>query len=466
MSLSSLWLFLAVALPVLASLVATMSTVDLAYQLRAGREILMTGSIPTVDTWTFTVAGQPWFDQQWGAQVILRVAEALGSWTGLALLRAAATGVIVGCLLIIARRRGLGPRMAAILVLVAFAVAAPAMALRPQLLGMACFAVVLVLVDGRRERPRGLWFVPLVVAIWANLHGSFFLGPMTLGLAWLADIHDRAARPHRALVVAVVAVAAACVTPFGPLVWAYAVGLSSNPEVTARVSEWQPTTLREPAGVVFFASVAVVAVLVARGGRRISWPTIAWLGTFMAIALVAQRGIAWWPLAAVPVVAGLIPASPASVTRREPSAMRRLNLGVAIALAIAMVALLPAWRPTDPGTLAPAGLLGDAPSGITAALRAEVRPGDRILNPQAWGSWFEYALPEAAVAVDSRIELIPAGTWVDHAAATQGDPGTLERWMVDLIVIADPDAPALGRLASGGWHVVHQDPDGVVLRRP
>ena len=94
--------------------------------------------------------------------------------------------------------------------------------------------------------------------------------------------------------------------------WAYAVGLSSNPEVTARVSEWQPTTLREPAGVAFFASVAVVAVLVARSGRRIPWPTVAWLGTFMTIALFAQRGIAWWPLAAVPVVAGLIPASPAS----------------------------------------------------------------------------------------------------------------------------------------------------------
>ena len=71
MSLRALWAFLAVALPVLASLLAPLSTVDLAYQLRAGADILATGRIPSVDTWTFTMAGQPWIDQQWGAQVIL-----------------------------------------------------------------------------------------------------------------------------------------------------------------------------------------------------------------------------------------------------------------------------------------------------------------------------------------------------------------------------------------------------------
>jgi hypothetical protein len=51
-SLRSLWLFLAVALPVLASLIAGLSSVDLTYHLRAGAEMLETAAIPTVDTWT------------------------------------------------------------------------------------------------------------------------------------------------------------------------------------------------------------------------------------------------------------------------------------------------------------------------------------------------------------------------------------------------------------------------------
>ena len=192
MTLSRLWVVLAVLLPVLASLIARISTVDLAYQLRAGAEILATGRIPTVDTWTFTVQGQPWLDQQWGAQVVLRLVESVGGWVGLAVFRAVLVGVIFGGTALIAVRRGLDIRTAAVLSLIAFVVAAPALALRPQLLGMVCFVAVLLLVVDRRDHPQRLWLAPVIVAIWANLHGSFFLGPLVLGLAWLEDLHDRA----------------------------------------------------------------------------------------------------------------------------------------------------------------------------------------------------------------------------------------------------------------------------------
>ena len=137
MSLRALWWFLAIALPVLASLIAKLSTVDLAYQLRAGAEILASGRVPIVDTWTFTMAGQPWFDQQWGAQVLLRLVETVGGWIGLAVVRALIVGVIFGGTTLIAVRRGLDARTAAILSLLAFVVTAPALALRPQLFGMA-----------------------------------------------------------------------------------------------------------------------------------------------------------------------------------------------------------------------------------------------------------------------------------------------------------------------------------------
>ena len=65
MSFARLWAFLASGLPVLAAVIAPFPSVDLTYHLRAGGEILDTGRIPNVDTWTFTVAGQPWLDQQW-----------------------------------------------------------------------------------------------------------------------------------------------------------------------------------------------------------------------------------------------------------------------------------------------------------------------------------------------------------------------------------------------------------------
>lgn len=466
MSLSRLWLYLAVALPVLAAVLAPMSSVDLAYQLRAGGEIIDTRTVPSVDTWTFTAAGMPWVDQQWGAQVLLAAVHRLAGWTGLVLLRAVLTGFIVGGTVAIARSRGLDERGSAVLGIAAFIVAAPAMALRPQLFGMACFVLTLMLVVPRRDQPRRLWLVPLVVAVWANLHGSFILGPLVLGLAWVEDVHDRVVRAHRALVVLVVSALAACLTPFGPGVWGYAVGLSTDPSVTARTTEWQPTTVRDLAGLLFFAACAAVVVLLARRRDAVRWPALLWLGAFSALGLYAVRGIAWWPFAAAAAVAPLL-VSP--TLARLPVGARRLNAAVAVGVAVATVALLPLWRPTDPRTGLPVAVLTDAPPGITAALRQLVRPGDRVLNPQRWGSWLEFAFPDATVAVDSRIEFFPAQVWTDHEVVYGGLDGWQERlasWGVTVAITGPADASLARRLESLGWMRTHDDADGAIWLAP
>lgn len=472
MSTDRLWRTLAILLPALAAVIAPLSTVDLAYHLRAGAEIVATGAIPAVDSWTFTAAGTTWVDQQWGAQLVLHAVHQVGGWTGLVLLRALATGVVVASLLRVALDRGLGTRTATLLVLAAFLVAAPAMALRPQLLGMAAFAIVVLLVTRRRDHPRALWLVPLVVVAWANVHGSFFLTPVVLGLAWLQDVHDRVPTARRTLVVAAAAIVAACVTPFGPAVWLYAVGLSLDPQVTARISEWQPTSLRRPAGLVLFASFAAVVILVARRGRVVGWPSLAWLAVFAGVAIYAERGVAWWAIAAVPPVAALLAegggARP-TAARTDPPAMRRLNAGLVGVLVLVGVALLPVWRPLDEGTATPAFVLTDAPSGVTGYLRATATADDRILNHQAWGSWLEYAVPQASVAIDSRIELYPAETWTRYErvmAGAEGWEAQVADWGVTLVVVDADQRATADRFAAAGWRPLHEDADGTVLGRP
>ncbi len=471
MTMPRLWAFLAIFLPVLAALVANLPSVDLTYHLRAGGQILDGGGIPTSETWTYTATGAPWLDQQWGAQVVMAAVYRLAGWTGLVLLRATLIGVAFGLVYVIARRRGVASRRAALLTLAAFAVAAVALALRPQLFGMACFSLTLFLLSERARHPRWLWFVPVVVLVWANLHGSFFLGPLVVGLAWLEDVHERAPGTRQTLLVSLVAAAAACVTPFGPLVWVYAAGLTLNPEVTERIGEWQPTSLRSLPGILFFASVMAVVALLARSGARASWPRLAWLGAFFVIGIYAIRGVAWWPIATATLIAGwLIPAQAEGTRERLGTPfMRRVNLGVAAVLVVVGIALLPLWRPLDPGLQAPVGVVGLAPSGITATLREITRPDDRLFNPQIFGSWFEFALPHLPVALDSRIEVFPAQVWDDYEAVVDGQDGwqeILDRWGVTVVVTLADDEAFVARLAADGWVEIHRDDDGAVHVRP
>jgi hypothetical protein len=183
--------------------------------------------------------------------------------------------------------------------------------------------------------------------------------------------------------------------------------------------------------------------------------------------------VAWWPLAAVAAIAGVLVKSRAvDLARPEPLGtplLRRVNMVIAAVIIAIGVALLPVWRPTDPGLQAPVGVVGLAPPGITGALRDLARPGDRVFNPQPWGSWFEFALPDLPVAADSRIEIYPIGAWDAYSAIVAGVDGwqaQLETWKVSIVVVATEDAAFGGRLATAGWRTVFKDEDGSVVVAP
>ena len=148
---------------------------------------------PDVDTWTFTAAGLPWIDQQWGAQASSprSSSSAAGrAWRCSGRCSSGSSSVACSSSPRRARRpgqradarrvrgRGRGPRPP------------PAAPRDGALRGRAA--------PSPTGGPSGpLWLIPLIVLAWANIHGSFFLGPLVLGLAWLEDLHERVAQPHR-----------------------------------------------------------------------------------------------------------------------------------------------------------------------------------------------------------------------------------------------------------------------------
>jgi len=486
-TLPELWAFLAVALPAVAALIAPMSTVDLAYQVRAGQLMIERGAVLRTDPFTFTTGGQPWLDQQWAAQVVLGGLYELGGWALLALVRALVVGAIFWLVYRACREAGAGQRAAAGLALAAFAVAAVSLALRPQLLGMGLFALTGWLVASRRRHPRRLWIVPLLVGAWANLHGSFVLGPALLGFAWLEDRSERVPGADRTLLVALLAAAAAAVNPWGVGVWQYAVGLSADPTIRHLVTEWQVTNPASFAGAVFYLSLAGVAgaLIVSRRRRAFaSWPALLWLGLLAAIGVYAERGVAWWAIGAPPVIAALLfgdrissfgghqagrEAHPAVPPADHPERRSPVNGALAVSIVAVGILVLPFWRAASPAD-GPLPLLAAAPTEITRALEARATSTDRVFVPQALGSWFEFALPGVPVFVDSRIELFPAGVWDDYLAVSAGRPGwqaVLDRWGVTVVVVDPADQPALAAAlrVDPAWRLVYEGEDGLMFAR-
>jgi len=383
-----------------------------------------------------------------------------------------------------------------------FVIAAPALALRPQLFAIVLFAATLAILADRARHPRRLLLLPLLAIAWANLHGSFPLIVVLLGLGWLDEIGRvlvaRAAirpghGPGRATdairgstglaLLAAVSALATVITPFGIDVWRYVAHLASDPTVTSAVSEWRPPSPLDPAGALFYVSLitgfAIALLRVHADRNRVRPATFAPIATLVAfgvLGIVTGRGLAWWamilpisgaalahdggltgylprplkPLAALFSGAGT--AAAARATRRSP-----LNTIVALLLIVVGIALLPAWRAVGPAGV-PAGTLSAAPQGIAAWFRdSGVRAV--VWAPQTWGSWLEFAAPDERVAVDSRIELFPPAVWADadQVANATGDwNSVLERRGIVYLIVATALA------ASGKWVRTYEDTDGSI----
>ena len=492
LSLPELWAVLAVVLPILGALLATISTVDLAYHLRAGAIVLDQRTLPSPDTFTFTAGGLPWFDQQWAAQVAFAALFRAGGWGLLAVVRALLVGLVAWLVFRACRWAGAETRVAAWLTLSGFVVGLVALGLRPQLLGMVMFAATLAILAARGRRPGLVWAIPLIIIAWSNVHGSFFLGPAAVVVAWLEDVAGDRPGARRLLGVAVVSLGATVVNPYGTAVWSYAFGLAANPTIRRLISEWQVTSPLSFIGVLFYGSIAaVVAVVVVSIWRRTggssatrlflrrTWPTLLWMVGLVAIGAIAERGVAWWSIAAPVAVARLL-YLPAAVRANDPDAIESASASLAVrrslvptgivaVLLVAIVALLPFWRAGDP-LYGPSGLLAEAPRGITDAVLAVARPGDRIWNAERWGSWLELAVPAATVAVDSRIEFIPTDAWEDHLALSGGAAdwsAILDRRGVSIVVASSTEQESLIPLlrSSSSWTSTFEGPDGVVFVR-
>ena len=304
MTLPRLWVFLAVALPVAGHAHRAASpSVDLTYHLRAGAEILDGGGDPDrrhLDVHGgrrcrgSTSSGAPQVDPRRGLP--RRPAGPVSSCSGRCSSASSSAAVLRS-----AGGAGLGARRAALLTLggVPHRRRSPS-GLRPQLSGWrssrssCCSSPI-----GARTRGR-LWAIPLARArCGPTSTAASSSGRSCSGSPGSRTSTTTCRSRTGSLVVAIVSALAACVTPFGPAVWVYAVGLSTNPAVTARITEWQPTSLRTPARAsLFFGSAWPSSRSSPGAAAPTPWPTLAWLAVFFLIGvyavarrrLVAARG--------------------------------------------------------------------------------------------------------------------------------------------------------------------------------
>src|SRR5688572_5795083 len=156
---------------------------DSHWHVAVGHWIVQHGAVPTVDTYSFTLTGQPWIAKEWGSQVLMALAYDVGGWAGVVSLAAAAFGV-TSALLLRLLLQDLKPLPALLFTGAAFVMMSSHFLARPFALAfpfMLWWVAGLVRAVEERRAPEPILLVAMLV--WANLHGGFTMG-LLLGAAF------------------------------------------------------------------------------------------------------------------------------------------------------------------------------------------------------------------------------------------------------------------------------------------
>ena len=489
------------------------ATNDLAIYLAQGREMAELGGYADVDAFTHTVTGRSFLNGSWGAQ---RLFYALWRTGGYALLQLTVAVCVSSTVFVAAwgaRRAGRGSAGTAFGALLAAWLVVQNLGLRPQTFALPLFAVYAAVAMTMTPTLLTGVLSAAIVAVWANLHGSFAVAPVlsllvAAGLAWEIAVSPESGAPAgpagfvrtaaRALVsgeprahllTAGAAVLGSAANPYGLGLWLYVAENTSSP-ASRGLAEWGRTSITDPAGIRLLGAAVLIGLVIAFKRRVPARRDVPAMLAFTGLALTAMRHVVWTGMVYPIVFARLLlperrapaPAAPAdpgapSASRGSaaPVGERRLHPVFALGMAAFWGALLVSESPwvkvRSTGDAEIAARFNDATPVRLTAWAAENGVSGNLFNSMEWGGWLVWRLPDVRVFADVRIWIFPDDVWAEYLSISDAAPGWDDRlaarnveWAVlEKRFHGDTLVPAMR--SSPHWELRYEDDLGAVFHR-
>ena len=464
---------LSFAFVVAAVLIPAVPDVDLWGHTLFGGDIVHSRTIPATDSYAFT-SDLPWVNHEWLSEVCMYAAYAIGGGSGLVALRLALLGTLIWIVWRTLRREGASGESALVVVMVFALVTYPrTQHVRPQLFSLTAFAALLsTLMAFERTRAfTRLILIPLLMLLWANLHGGFIVGFVPVGIWAAAYALDRDAPVETRLAPAIALVAAVLATlinPYGVGLWKFLWRTVSTSR--GDIDEWWSILSAERALLVLWTTTALVAIAGVRWqGRPLRLPrtgvvAVLALASFRVNRLDAFFAIATFMLFGEPLSRFLTKRERASPPKEWSRAL--ITATVAAAMCTAAVVLVRA-KPESNGCVDRASWLPEQDATDFVA-RNHLR-GRMVV----FFNWGEYVLwqfrHDLTISTDGRRETVYSDRQINgHLELYRGTNSGLAYFHelnADYVWLPT-QSPAVARLRAEGWLEIFARDRSTILARP
>jgi hypothetical protein len=464
-----LWLGLALLVLLPIALLLSITPHDYWFYVRIGKDILESGAVPRVDTFSYTYAGRPIFYQPWLSSVIFWLAHSTGGATLTYFLRYLCIGTAYALIWFLMRYLGTGTRLATLLLILLGLSSSMNWSTRPQMFAYPLFALTLwVLWHWQNGQPKIMWILPLIILLWANLHGSFVLAFVLMGSALIFGAGDR----KKLAIWFTVSLFATLVNPRGVFVWEFVPGMLTSASDQQFATEWRPPTNAGWQMNIFYAWLLLFIPLVAFSPRRLSLLEWIWFLGFGWLALSGLRYVIWFMFIMAVLTGPLLSElwksfRPEAAPRGTNPTLNYLLAGLILLLPLMLLpGIRESWWAEAPAPyseattpVAAAKWLADHPD-IQGPLFAEF----------TFGSYLTYALPSRLLWIDNRFNAYPPEHWEKYqtiSAARHNWDTLLEVDKVNLLFLSLHTQKNLVQAVedSQAWCEQYRDETAVIFSR-
>lgn len=241
---------------------------DVWWHIKTGQAILTTHHLPTVDPYSFTVHLQPWIAYEWLGEVATALVANLGGLRALDFYLIALGSAVLMALYYLGMLRSGNSKAGFVAAGLLSSWTIASFTLRPQMWGYLFLVLTLICLElFRQGKTRALWFLPVIMLVWVNTHGSFIIGLGVTFLCLLSGLFNfkfgkiytsrwSSTELRQLSTVFLGCLALLPLTPYGIRLALYPFDMAfSQPLNVASVHEWQAMSFGGLGGKMFLAFV-------------------------------------------------------------------------------------------------------------------------------------------------------------------------------------------------------------------
>ena len=478
---------------------------DLGWHIRNGELILRTHTITRSDPFSFTMQGRAWYSWEWLYDAGIAAVHKWAGLNGVVFVTAVVIAFTFALLFRLTLIRGGNPLITLLLLLLAFGASAIHLFARPHILSWLFTILWFQILDSAepinssRQYER-LYWLPLIMLFWANVHGEFLLGFVLLGIYFVSGLvhflfqlqerEENRIWLQRLGMVTVFSFFSTFINPFGYKLHLHIYEYLNNRWLMDHIDEFQSPNFHGLAQQCFvlLLLIAVAAFTIARRRVRLSQLLVVLFA--VQTGFYASRNLPTSCMLLVLIVAPLFsiasssdsegPSFPnlfpkflsrcRSFTQRMSVMESHLRWHIWSLVAF----ILGLWICAHGGRLGSTQLMSahfdPAHFPVEAAnLIAKEHIAAPMFTPDAWGGFLIYRLsPQTKVFVDDRHDLYGADFFKDHLNVIRVAPNwekVLDEKQLRWVLVPSESSLANILKLSTQWKLVHEDHTAVLFER-